>query len=96
VAVVQKKTGSRGSVNWASCGTCARFLGVAWQAVRATIAERRATQQEAIGVKNYAKAREAVQQMLTRVAAEHLGRIPEMKEVRQRLLEDAVTFTANY
>src|SRR5262249_45263703 len=38
------------------------------------------------------KAREAVQQMLTRVADEKLGAIPEMRDVRRRLLEDAATF----
>lgn len=42
--------------------------------------------------KNYAMALNAVKQMLTRVADEKVARIPEMKEVRRRLLEDAVAF----
>ncbi len=42
--------------------------------------------------KNYERAREAVKQMLTRVADEQVGAIPEMKEVRRRLLEDAAAF----
>ena len=41
--------------------------------------------------KNYLRAREAVKQMLTRVADE-AGAIPEMKEIRRRLLEDAAAF----
>ncbi len=42
--------------------------------------------------KNYAIAREAVKQMLTRVANEQVAKIPEMKEIRRSLLEDAVAF----
>lgn len=42
--------------------------------------------------KNYAIAREAVKQMLTRVADEQVAKIPEMKEIRRSLLEDAVAF----
>ena len=42
--------------------------------------------------KNYEKAREAVRHMLTRVADEALAAIPEMKEVRRQLLQDAATF----
>jgi len=42
--------------------------------------------------RNYETARQAVDQMLTRVADEQLSRIPEMKEIRRRLLEDAVAF----
>ncbi len=38
---------------------------------------------------NYAKAREAVDQMVTRLADEYLIYIPEMKDVRRQLLEDA-------
>jgi serine/threonine protein kinase/Flp pilus assembly protein TadD len=42
--------------------------------------------------RNYETAREAVKQMLTRVADEELVRIPEMKEIRRRLLQDAAAF----
>jgi tetratricopeptide (TPR) repeat protein len=41
---------------------------------------------------NFGKAMEAVQRMLTRVADERVAAIPQMKEVRQRLLEDAAAF----
>jgi tetratricopeptide (TPR) repeat protein len=40
----------------------------------------------------HAKAMEAVQQMLTRMADVRVAAIPQMKEVRQGLLEDAVAF----
>lgn len=41
---------------------------------------------------NYEVARKAVKQMLTRVADEEVAQFPEMKEVRQGLLEDAAAF----
>jgi tetratricopeptide (TPR) repeat protein len=41
---------------------------------------------------NFGKALEAVQRMLTRVADERVADIPQMKGVRQRLLEDAAGF----
>jgi serine/threonine protein kinase/Tfp pilus assembly protein PilF len=41
---------------------------------------------------SHCKAREAVQQLLARVANERLAVMPEMKEVRRHLLEDAVRF----
>lgn len=52
----------------------------------------KAQQNAAKAQKNYETAREAVKQMLTRVADEELVRIPEMKEIRRRLLEDAAAF----
>jgi serine/threonine protein kinase/Flp pilus assembly protein TadD len=68
----------------------------AWQAVRATEAEEIATQQLAETAAhrkraeaNYAKAREAVDTMVTRLGEDYLIYIPEMKEVRRQLLEDA-------
>jgi serine/threonine protein kinase/tetratricopeptide (TPR) repeat protein len=41
---------------------------------------------------NYLKTREAVQKMLIEVADTRVALIPEMKDVRRRLLEDAVAF----
>ena len=41
---------------------------------------------------NYERARKAVDQMLTRVADAELSRIPEMADIRTRLLEDAAAF----
>jgi RNA polymerase sigma factor (TIGR02999 family) len=52
----------------------------------------RAEQNAAKAQKNYEAARNAVHQMLARVADEQVGAIPEMKEVRRRLLEDAAAF----
>ncbi|PHR94866.1 MAG: hypothetical protein COA78_31330 [Blastopirellula sp.] len=77
-----------------------------WQAVVANEAEGQARQQTKFAEQrlveveeqrkqaqtNYVKAREAVNLMLTRVANEHLARIPGMKEVRIQLLEDAALF----
>lgn len=57
-------------------------------------AEQRAAAEASsnLATKNYEEARQAVRQMLTRVADEQVGAIPEMKEIRRRLLEDAVAF----
>jgi serine/threonine protein kinase/Flp pilus assembly protein TadD len=41
---------------------------------------------------NYQQARAAVRRMLTRVATDDVGAIPEMRETRRRLLEDAAAF----
>ncbi len=41
---------------------------------------------------NYLQARQAVDQMLKRVASDHLSRIPEMAEIRLQLLRDAADF----
>ena len=62
------------------------------QRVLAKQQEERAKENAARAEKNYQTAREAVKQMLTRVADEQVGAIPEMKEVRRRLLEDAAAF----
>ena len=76
------------------------------QALRATKAEQRqreeaeiaqqergeAEKQRKLAQANYVRAREAVKQMLTRVADRELAAIPEMKEVRKQLLEDAAAF----
>jgi len=66
---------------------------------RATAAEGKAKENAAKAAenaakaqRNYERAREAVKQMLTRVADEQVGAIPEMKEIRRRLLEDAAAF----
>jgi serine/threonine protein kinase/tetratricopeptide (TPR) repeat protein len=70
-----------------------------WQAIRATKAE--ALAQTRLGeteearkeaVANLQKAREAVDQMLTRVADEKLADVPQMEPVRKALLEDALKF----
>ncbi len=51
-----------------------------------------ADREKARAGENYRRARAAVRQMLTRVGAEEVGRIPGMKEVRRKLLEDAAAF----
>jgi tetratricopeptide (TPR) repeat protein len=51
-----------------------------------------AKEQRDLAEANYIRAREAVQQMLTRVADEDLAAIPEMVEVRRHLQEDAKLF----
>src|SRR5439155_11431520 len=56
-----------------------------WQAIRARDAERLAN-------RNLAKASQAVQQMLTRVAEDRLAYMPQLEEVRMNLLEDALHF----
>jgi serine/threonine protein kinase/Flp pilus assembly protein TadD len=77
-----------------------------WQAVEATAARGVADQhlasetqahQDAVeqgqrAQNNFRKAMEAVHRMLTRVADEQVAAIPQMKEIRQRLLEDAIAF----
>ncbi len=77
-----------------------------WQAMRADAARRYADErlQEESKAKaeadahsqraaeNYGRARAAVKQMLTRVATNEVGAIPEMKETRRNLLEDAARF----
>ncbi len=78
----------------------------AWQAVEADRARKYADErlQEELKAKaeadkqseraaeHYRRARAAVRQMLTRVATDEVGRIPQMKEVRRKLLEDAIAF----
>ncbi|MHB8955524.1 MAG: protein kinase domain-containing protein [Pirellulaceae bacterium] len=54
----------------------------------ATLARKNAAKAQ----QNYEAARQAVRQMLTRVADDQVGAIPEMKEIRTRLLEDAAAF----
>jgi tetratricopeptide (TPR) repeat protein/tRNA A-37 threonylcarbamoyl transferase component Bud32 len=86
----------------ASLILCALALGLAgttWQTRRAVAAENLAEQrlqdaeeQAQLAQANYVRAREAVKQMLTRVADEELATIPEMKDIRRRLLEDAAAF----
>lgn len=59
------------------------------------IAERNATRADENAARaqtNYETARQAVKQMLTRVADDELARIPEMQTVRRRLLEDAAAY----
>ncbi len=75
------------------------LAGTTWQAIRAAqaenLAEQRLTEvdeEHRLAQANYVRAREAVKQMLTRVADEELGRIPEMKDTRLSLLEDAAAF----
>jgi serine/threonine protein kinase/Flp pilus assembly protein TadD len=51
-----------------------------------------AGQSAARAAKNYQMARRAIRQMTARLANEQLAKIPEMREVRRRLLEDAVEF----
>ena len=70
-----------------------------WQAVRATKAEGLAqtrlgeTEEAHKGaVANLQKAREAVDQMLTRVADEKLLNVPQMEPLRKALLQDALKF----
>jgi serine/threonine protein kinase/Flp pilus assembly protein TadD len=77
-----------------------------WQAVEATAArgvasQRLASEQQAHqdaveqgqrAQAHFKKALEAVQRMLTQVADEKVAAIPQMKEIRQRLIEDAVAF----
>jgi tetratricopeptide (TPR) repeat protein len=67
-------------------------LSTAWvwkenQAKNAALGQ--AQQQREVAEKARGKALEAVQRMLTRVADERVAAIPQMKEVRRRLLEDA-------
>ena len=75
------------------------LAGTTWQAVVATEAMEReqeqarlADEQRQAAEANYVRAREAVKQMLTRVADEELAAIPEMAEVRLRLMRDALQF----
>jgi serine/threonine protein kinase len=70
-----------------------------WQAVRATTAEglaqtRLEETEEARkdADANLRKAREAVDQMLTRVADDKLAAVPQMESIRKALLEDALEF----
>jgi serine/threonine protein kinase len=77
-----------------------------WQAVEAIRARRLADQRfesekQALGVAekqrlraemNYRKAREAVDQMLTRVAEPKLRSIPQMEKVRAEVLKEALAF----
>ena len=67
-------------------------LAAVANASEATQNASKAQENAAKAEKNYEMARAAVRQMLTRVADESVARIPEMKEVRRRLLEDAITF----
>jgi eukaryotic-like serine/threonine-protein kinase len=82
------------------------FVISAWQAIRATEAENLASTRAAAekkardetevarkeAVANLQKAREAVDQMLTRVAEEKLLDVPQMEPLRKALLEDALKF----
>jgi serine/threonine protein kinase/Tfp pilus assembly protein PilF len=68
------------------------LFGTTWQLVRATQAEAAEREQAKLAEANYVRAREAVQQMLTRVANEDLAAIPEMTEVRLQLMGDAELF----
>jgi serine/threonine protein kinase/Tfp pilus assembly protein PilF len=70
-----------------------------WQAVRATEAERlaetrleaeTAARRQAVG--NLQKARDAVDQLLTKVSEIDLARVPQMESVRRALLEKALRF----
>jgi len=82
--------------------TTALMVGMlvsALQAVRATkaeaLAETRLEETEEAhkeAIANLKKAREAVDQMLTRVADETLDDVPQMEPVRKALLEDALKF----
>jgi serine/threonine protein kinase/Flp pilus assembly protein TadD len=77
-----------------------------WQAVQANAArqladERLEDSKKAFQIavdereraaENYEQARKAVDQMLTRVADVELSRVPEMADIRTRLLEDAAAF----
>jgi tetratricopeptide (TPR) repeat protein len=80
--------------------------GSVWQTIEATAARGVADQrlagekqahQDAVeqgqrAQANFKKALEAVHRMLTQVAEEKVAAIPQMKEIRQRLLEDAIAF----
>jgi tetratricopeptide (TPR) repeat protein len=75
------------------------LIGTTWQAVRATEAEAAEREQAQLtdeqrqaAEANYVRAREAVKQMLTRVADNELAAIPEMGEVRKQLMADARLF----
>jgi tetratricopeptide (TPR) repeat protein len=69
------------------------------QAIRATEASEQAMSNEATAKvqtkraqQNLLKARDAVEQMLTRVADDVLANVPQMTELRRKLLEDALKF----
>ncbi len=78
----------------------------AWQAVRATQAEKlaekrleserdarhEAEQAGKVALANFARARDVVHRMLTRVAEERVAGVPWMEPVRKALLEDAIQF----
>jgi serine/threonine protein kinase/tetratricopeptide (TPR) repeat protein len=53
---------------------------------------QRAEDARQVAVANLQKAREAVDQMLTRVGQEQLANVPQMEPVRKALLEDALKF----
>jgi serine/threonine protein kinase/tetratricopeptide (TPR) repeat protein len=55
-------------------------------------ARRRIEEKSAIAEKNFARAIEAVDAMLTEVGSEHLRKVPHMEPVRRRLVERAVAF----
>ena len=59
---------------------------------RAEQGEAQAEENAASAQRNYEAARDAVKEMLARVADERVGAIPEMKDVRRQLLEDSVAF----
>jgi serine/threonine protein kinase len=53
---------------------------------------KEASEQRQLAMENLKKARQAVDQMLTRVAQQRLADQPEMQDVRRDLLEDALKF----
>jgi serine/threonine protein kinase len=63
-----------------------------WQAVAADRARADADRERDKAGENYRRARAAVHRMLARVATEEIDLTPAMREVRHRLLEDAVAF----
>jgi serine/threonine-protein kinase len=54
--------------------------------------KRRAEQNAALARSNFRLARDAVDQMLTRVGEERLAAVPQMEETRRALLEEALAF----
>lgn len=73
------------------------FLGVPaalyWQERGA---RQRIEEKNAIAEKNFGRALEAVDAMLTEVGAEHLRKVPHMEPVRKRLVERAIEFYGEF
>jgi serine/threonine protein kinase len=86
---------NRGGIISAAALTVTLLAGAGvslWQAIDATNARKLADSQRQLAESNLRKARDAVDQMLIRVADEKLARIPGVEPLRKQLLEDALKF----
>lgn len=68
------------------------LLGALWYQGRLEKSLERETAQKTAAQESFQQARQAVDQMLTRVAAGPLANVPQMEGVTQQLLEDALVF----